>query len=129
LQQIGEKPTGWVMNPVDAQAIDLPRWGSSGGFLTDGYETDSDQMFGNSDNIFGGTTPRVVSPSVPAGTAILGLGDWRQAEVFVHQSMTILANAFGDSLFQSNAVQLRGEILAGVSALRPRAFAVVGLTA
>jgi hypothetical protein len=59
------------LSPADAEAIDLVRWGSAGGFLSGGFEHDNRDGFGTSDNIFG-TVPRVVSPSVPTGTAILG---------------------------------------------------------
>lgn len=127
LQTIGEQATGWVMNPVDSQSVDLLRWGAQGGLLVGGYE-DSGPTAQSllSDNIFGPTRPRVVSPSVPAGTAILA--DWRQLKLFVFQTMQLLANAFGDSLFQKNAVQLRAEMLTGINVLRPKAFAVVDLT-
>jgi HK97 family phage major capsid protein len=125
LQNLGEKPTGWALNPVDAEAIDLTRWGAAGGFLTDGYATDSDVQFGNSDNIFGSTTPRVVSPSVPQGTAILA--DWSKLKLFIHWNMSVMVNAFSDSLFQANAVQLRAEMLVGIGILRPQSFALVAL--
>lgn len=128
LQTIGEQPTGWVLNPIDAQAVDLLRWGSQGGLLVGGFEgTGPTAQSLLSDNIFGPTRPRVVSPSVPAGTAILA--DWRQLKLFVYQTMQMLANAFGDSLFQKNAVQIRAELLTGINVLRPKAFAVVDLTA
>ncbi|WP_255362960.1 hypothetical protein [Mycobacterium sp. 1245852.3] len=42
--------------------------------------------------------------------------------------MTLLVNAFSDSLFQSNAVQVRAESLVGIGILRPRSFAIVNLT-
>lgn len=108
------------------EAIDLTRWGSSGGLVTGGYENDHRDGFGSSDNVFG-TVQRVVSPTVPAGTAILA--DWSKLKLFVHWNMTIMVNAFGDSLFTKNAVQLRAEMLVGVGVLRPQAFAVVDLTA
>lgn len=31
LQNLGETPTAWALNPTDAQAIDLLRWGTGGG--------------------------------------------------------------------------------------------------
>lgn len=126
MQNLGEQPTGWALNPADAQAIDLLRWGSAGGFLSGGYENDHRDGFGTSDNVFG-TIPRVVSPTVPQGTALLA--DWNQLKLFIHWNMTVLLNAFSDSLFQSNAIQLRAEMLVGVGVLRPQAFAVVDLTA
>ncbi|WP_068187906.1 phage major capsid protein [Mycobacterium sp. UM_CSW] len=126
MQNLGEQPTGWALNPADAEAIDLLRWGASGGFLTGGYEgTGQAEQANLADNIFGPTRPRVVSPSVPQGTAILA--DWTKLKLFVHWGMTIMVNAFSDSLFQANAVQLRAEMLVGIGILRPQSFALVAL--
>ena len=128
LQNIGVVPNGWALNPADTQAVDLLRWGSQGGLLTGGYEQTG--LIGQaslSDNIFGPTRPRVVSPSVPQGTAILA--DWNQLKLFVHRGMTLLVNAFSDTLFATNAVQVRAESLVGMGILQPRSFAIVDLTA
>lgn len=61
LQNLGEVPTGWALNPVDA-ALDLERWGTGGGFLHGGYENGSTE--GTIDNILGSGTTRIVSPNV-----------------------------------------------------------------
>ncbi|GBG35821.1 phage major capsid protein [Mycobacterium montefiorense] len=127
LQKIGVTPNGWALNPDDAASIDLLRWGPDGGFLTAGYPTGLAAQASLADNIFGDTRPRVVSPSVPQGTAILA--DWTQLKLFVHWGMTLMANAFGDTLFQTNAVQVRAESLVGIGILQPRSFAIVDLTA
>ncbi|WP_445160793.1 phage major capsid family protein [Mycobacterium sp. Dal123C01] len=128
LQNIGVVPNGWALNPADAQTIDLLRWGSSGGFLSGGYPTGLGAQASLADNIFGETRPRVVSPSIPQGTAILA--DWNAAlKLFVHWNMQIIANAFGDTLFATNAVQVRAEALVGIGILQPRAAAIVDLTA
>jgi hypothetical protein len=126
MQNLGEQPTGWALNPADAEAIDMLRWGASGGLLTEGYDTGVTP--GNdpsSNNIFGATTPRVVSPSIPQGTAVLA--DWSKLKLFVHWDMQVMVNAFSDSLFQANAVQLRAEMLVGIGILRPQSFALVAL--
>ena len=34
LQILGETPTGWALNPTDAQAVDLLRWSTGGGLLS-----------------------------------------------------------------------------------------------
>lgn len=125
LQTLGEVPTGWALSPADAEAIDLVRWGSAGGFLSGGFEHDNRDGFGTSDNIFG-TVPRVVSPSVPTGTAILG--DWTQLKLFIREQMRIDLDASG-VLFQQNQIQLRAESRVGVGILRPQAFAICDLTA
>jgi HK97 family phage major capsid protein len=127
MQNLGETPTGWALNPVDAQGIDLLRWGASGGLLTEGYETGVTPGSDPSSNNIFGVIPRVVSPTVPVGTALLA--DWTKLKLFVHWQMQVMANAFGDSLFAANAVQLRAEMLVGVGVLRPKSFAVVDLTA
>lgn len=127
LQNIGITPNGWALNPADAQAIDLLRWGSQGGLLTGGYEQTG--LMGQAtlaDNIFGPTRPRVVSPSVPQGTAILA--KWDDLKLFVYWSMQLMVNAFSDTLFATNAVQVRAESIVGVGILQPRSFAIVNLT-
>jgi Phage capsid family len=125
LRAAGEVPTGWALSPANAEAIDLVRWGSAGGFLSGGFEHDNRDGFGTSDNIFG-TVPRVVSPSVPTGTAILG--DWTQLKLFIREQMRIDLDASG-VLFQQNQIQLRAESRVGVGILRPQAFAICDLTA
>jgi HK97 family phage major capsid protein len=124
MQALGEVPTGWALSPDDAEAIDLLRWGTSGGFLSGGYENDAKVAGGSSDNVFG-PYPRVVSPSVPAGTAILA--DWSQLKLFVREQMRIDLDASG-ALFQHNQIQLRAESRVGVGILRPQSFAVIDLT-
>ena len=63
------------------------RWGTAGGFLSGGYENDTHTTgFGTSDNIFG-TVPRVVSPSCPKGTALVG--DWSQLRLYVREQMRL----------------------------------------
>ena len=81
LQLLGEVPTAIALNPVDAESIDLTRWGTSGGFLTGGFQHDTLSGFGTSDNVFGPTDEirRVFSPSVPQGTAIIA--DWNQIKI------------------------------------------------
>ncbi|CAM3400249.1 phage major capsid protein [Mycobacterium intermedium] len=126
LQQLGEVPTAWALSPADAEQLDLLRWGTSGGLLTGGYENDTKMGFGTSDNIFGpSTVARVVSPSVPAGTAILA--DWKQLKLFTRETMRIDLDASG-VLFQKNQIQLRAEARVGVGVLRPQSFAIVDLT-
>jgi hypothetical protein len=126
LQTVGEAPTGWALNPADAQAIDLLRWSTAGGFLSGGYEHDPGVGFGTSSNIFGPDVKRVVSPSVPAGTAILG--DFTKLRVYVRADAHIDIDTAG-ILFQKNQFQARGEGRFGIGVLRPSAFAICDLTA
>lgn len=127
MQNLGENVTGWALNPADAEAVDLLRWGASGGFLTGGYEGTGPQAQASlADNIFGPTRPRVVSPSIPQGTAVLA--DWSKLKLFIHWNMQVMVNAFSDALFQANAVQARAEMLVGIGILRPQSFALVALS-
>ncbi|HUO39385.1 MAG TPA: phage major capsid protein [Mycobacterium sp.] len=126
MQNLGEEPTGWALNPADAEAIDLLRWGTSGGFLSGGYENDTGQRYGTSDNIFGGSDiKRIITPSVPAGTAILA--DFSCLLLVFLRYMVMQADGSGP-LFQQNAVQLRAESYCGVGILRPQAFTSVKLS-
>jgi HK97 family phage major capsid protein len=126
MQEIGERPNAWVLSPQDAQALDLTRWGTSGGLLTGGYENDNALLgFGSSSNIFGDVSQRIVSKSVPQGTALLA--DWSQARLYIREGTRVDLDASGP-LFQTNAIMFRGEARLGVAFLRPQAFAVVDLT-
>ncbi|MEZ0363387.1 phage major capsid protein [Mycobacterium sp. pUA109] len=128
MQTLGERPTGWALNPHDAAAIDLLRWGTGGGFLSEGYANNPVERYGTSANIFGDNSiQRIVTPHVPQGTAILA--DFKELALFLRHSMRIDVATTGGSpdLFQTNAFQLRAEIPCGIGILRPQAFAVVSL--
>ncbi|GAT17620.1 phage major capsid protein [Mycolicibacterium thermoresistibile] len=128
LQLIGAQPNGWVLNPADAQTINLLRfqWGGTeaadAGFLLDGYQNTN----AGSGNVFGPTTPRVVSNSVPEGTAILG--DWGQLRLYVREGVRLDVDAGGD-LFTTNQAIVRAEGRFGIGVLKPLSFAIVDLTA
>jgi HK97 family phage major capsid protein len=128
LQVKNEVPTGWALHPADAQSIDLTRWGAEGGLLTGGFQTDTRPgVSGSSDNIFGSSIPRVVSPSVPVGTAILG--DFTQLRVYVREGARVDIDTSGPELFDKNLFKMRGEGRFGIGVLRPQAFAIIDLTA
>ncbi len=114
LQVKKERPTAWAIHPADAEAIDLLA-DLDGNFLVNA----------GMDNIFGGL-PRVVSTSIPEGTAVLA--DWRQVRLFVRSEMRLDADRSGPDLFDKNLVKLRCEGRFGAAVLRPQAIAVVELT-
>ncbi len=124
MQVKGEKPNAWVLNPSDAEAIDLTKEGTGGvGFLTDGFTN----RLTASDNIFGGDgIARVVSNSVPAGTAVLA--DWSRVRLEVREDVRLDVDTSGDN-FAINSATFRAETRVGLAHLRPSAFAVVDLTA
>ena len=97
LQSVGEVPNGWVLHPSDAAAIDLSRWGTAGGLLVGGFESGGDP---SSANIFGPNARRVVSTSVPAGTAVLG--DWSKLRVYVREDTQLAIDASGE-LFRATS--------------------------
>jgi HK97 family phage major capsid protein len=115
LQELHEQPTAIAINPADAEAIDLVREGASGGFLS--RASDLDPVFG--------ALRRVVTTSVPEGTAILA--DWSQSRLYVRENVRIDVDLGGD-LFELNQVRLRAEGRFGYAVLRPQAFAIVSLT-
>ena len=127
LQTLGETPTGWALNPADAELIDLERAGTAGVFLSEGYATGvTPGSEPSSNNIFGTTAPRVISPSVPQGTAILG--DFSKLRIYVRLDATLAIDASGE-LFTRNQFVARAEGRYGLGVLRPSAFAVADLTA
>jgi HK97 family phage major capsid protein len=127
LQNLGEKPNAIVLNPSDAETIDLTRWGSNGGFLTGGFQNDTGDRYGTSDNIFGPTSQiaRVISPTMPSGWAILA--DWTQLKLFVREGMSIMLNFWSDTLFTTNQYIVRAEFRCVSAVIRPQSFAVISL--
>lgn len=100
------------------EAFDLLREdGTGGGFLMDQAAVAT---------IFGPHT-RVTSLAVPVGVALLA--DWSQLRLRVRQEAHTLAATQGDCLFDKNQVKLRAEGRFGFEFRRPKAVAVVNLTA
>ncbi|MFF0262589.1 phage major capsid protein [Streptomyces microflavus] len=118
MQVAHEAPTAWAINPNDAEVLDLLLTGegayvgasANGGF---GYL-----------NVFG-NIPRLVTTSVPAGTAILA--DWSACHLYVRQGTTIDVDASG-VLFDKNQAKFRVEGRFGFAVNRPAAFMAVDLT-
>lgn len=127
LQNLGEEPNGIALNPADAEAIDLTRWGASGGLLSSGFDHPNTVGYGSSSNFFGpdDQVKRVISPSVPAGTAIIA--DWSTLVLYVRESMSLQLNYWADSLFSTNTFVLRCEMRTVAGFLRPQAFAIATL--
>ncbi|UVO11917.1 phage major capsid protein [Mycobacterium sp. SVM_VP21] len=134
LQVAAVRPNAWVLHPEDAARIDLARWnipgapgedapdGEPGPYLHDGYTNG----VAASANILGGPgIQRVVSTSVPVGTAILG--DWSKLRLYVREQMRLDIDASGEN-FKNNTATLRAECRVGVGHLQPAAFAIVDLT-
>lgn len=117
MQNLGENPNGWVLNPSDAETIELTRETSSaGGFLLGSSAEAS--IFGN--------IPRVVSAQIPQGTALLA--DWTATGLGIREEANVLATTQSGSLFQKNQVQVRAEGRFSLDVFRPQAVAVVHLT-
>ena len=124
LTAIGVTPNAWAINQADAEALDLLKEGTGGiGYLLDGYVNG----VADSANVLGpNTIQRVVSPSVPAGVAILG--DWSQIKLFVREDMRLDIDAGGE-LFTKNAAIMRAEMRIGLGHLHPASMAICDLTA
>ena len=76
-------------------------------------------------NVFGpDSIARVVTPHVPAGTALLA--DFDQLQLIFQQYMRMDIDAY--SGFDQNAIRFRAESFCGIGILRPQAFAVVTLS-
>jgi len=120
LENKGETPNAWVLNPLDIETLDLMRenGGGDGGFLMDAPAADM---------LFGYGIARVPSLAVPAGTALLA--DWSQIKLKVRSDAQTLAATQAGNLWATNGVVLRSEGRYGVQLRRPSSFAVVRLAA
>lgn len=122
-QNAGDVCDALVLNPADAETLDLTRWGASGGFLLDGFadgQHRSANVFGNPDAI-----TRVICPSVPAGTGILA--DWSKVLIGVRESLRIDVDMSG-VLFTKNQFIARAEGRYGIGITRPASFYLCALS-
>lgn len=122
-QVAGEHPNAWVLSPADAETLDLTLETSGSGFLLDGVNASNE----GSGNVFGDTLPRVVSPSMPAGVALLA--DWTRLRLYVREDVRIDIDTSGPDLFDKNLAKLRAEGRFGMGLLRPSSFFKIDLIA
>ncbi|WP_164202923.1 phage major capsid protein [[Micrococcus luteus] ATCC 49442] len=117
LEVYGITPTALVLNPVDAEALDLLREsGATGQYLLGDPGGDGVEKLWK--------VPRVPSNAVAAGTALLG--DWQQAQVIVREDATLALDRSGEN-FTKNLVTMRFEGRFGFAVKRPNAFVEVAL--
>lgn len=110
-------PTAFVLNPTDAEKLDLVREGASTGqYLLGGPGSKTDQTLWS--------IPRVASTAVTAGTAILG--DWNYAKLIVREGANVALDFSGDN-FTKNLATMRVEGRYGLAIKRPAAFAKITL--
>ncbi len=124
LQNIGVAPNAIAISPADAEELDLLKEGTGGvGFLLDGFQHGT----AGSANVFGdaATIQRVVSPSVPTGTAIVA--DWSAVQLKVREGTRLDIDAGGDHFAKNEAV-MRAEMRVGLAHLHPASFAIADLT-
>lgn len=117
LENQGQKPSAFVFNPADNEAIDLLK-------DTNGQFYGSGPFTGGPSTLWG--LPRVSSTALTAGQALLA--DWSQAELLVREGATLAVDTGGD-LFDKNQAKMRVEGRFGLAVKRPAAFATIDLTA
>lgn len=119
LEVYGITPTALVLNPVDAETLDLLRdSGATGKYLLGDPGGDGVEKLWK--------VPRVPSNAVAAGTALLG--DWQQAQVIIREDATLALDRSGEN-FTKNLVTMRLEGRFGFAVKRPSAFVEVALVA
>ncbi len=115
LQLKGEKPTAYVLNPLDVEGLDLTRENDSG--------PGSGQYLALKDNVFG-PLPVVQSLAIPPGTGLLA--DWALQRLYIREQMSLQIDVSGD-LFESNQARLRCEMRANFESIRPQSLALIDL--
>jgi HK97 family phage major capsid protein len=119
-QNSGVVPTALALNPAEAEALDLLRdGGATGAYLL------GDPAGAAAPNLW--RIPRVVSPAIPAGQAVLG--DWNRAVVAVREEATAAVDTSGAELFDKNMAKMRVESRLGFGVKVPSSFAVLDLSA
>jgi HK97 family phage major capsid protein len=117
LQIANVEPTGLVINPADAEVLDLLTDGEVRGYWGGPVQSGSSPVW---------SVPVVVTPVIAAGAALMG--DFAgSARIFSREEAVVdFTEALG---FKSNTVTFRAEARVGVGVLRPLAFVEVDLTA
>ncbi|WP_336250949.1 phage major capsid protein [Stomatohabitans albus] len=111
-------PTAVLINPADAEAVDLARL-KNGEFLGNGpFQFTSLPLWG---------LPRVESEHVEEGTLLVG--DFKQATLWDRENVTIYMTESHADWFQYNLIALLGEFRAAFGVRRPAAFAKITLNA
>ncbi|WP_067480640.1 phage major capsid protein [Actinomadura hibisca] len=114
MQLANENPNAVVLHPSDAETMDLTQTSDGAWLIGAGLG-----------NILGLVAP-IVSPSVPAGTALMG--DWTMVRLVVREDLRLDADRSGE-LFETNQVKFRAEGRFGVAVLRPSAFTKITVAA
>ncbi|AZS38187.1 hypothetical protein CVS47_02838 [Microbacterium lemovicicum] len=113
-----QDPTAWVLNPTDAQKLELLREsGSTGAFLFRNGLKDAEAFLG---------APIVLSTQMTVGTGLLG--DWRTVELLVREDDHVDTDTSG-VLFEKNQFRMRVEGRYGLKVGRPLSFVKTALAA
>jgi HK97 family phage major capsid protein len=110
-------PNACVMNPVDAESIDLLQVNSEENHFAGAGP------YGALQRIVWGV-PVVESEAVPVGTAVVG--DFRRAVLFDREQANVSLGTVNDD-FLRNVVRILAEMRAAFAVLRPKAFCAVDL--
>jgi HK97 family phage major capsid protein len=115
-------PTAVVMNPNDAQNMDIAKSGSAAAPYM--YWGAGPFGSGNGPSFLWGL-PIIESEAVSAGTAIVG--DFSRAVLYDRESTTISVGTVNDD-FIRNIVRVLAEMRAGFGVIRPLGFCIVTLS-
>lgn len=119
VQTIGlVQPNGVLLNPADAELVDLAADGNERYYGNGPFGTGPNTLWG---------LPIAVSTAVAAGTAIVA--DFRQAVLWDRETATITASDSHEDFFTRNLVAVLAELRAAFGIFRPQAFAICDLTA
>jgi HK97 family phage major capsid protein len=111
-------PTAVVLNPTDAEGLDLTKSAQGAFYFGGPLQAGAEPLWG--------VTPVVVTPAIPAGLALMG--DFAAGAIlFARSAAEVLWNPYGS--FKENLVDVRCEARVGLGVLRPYAFAEVDLAA
>jgi HK97 family phage major capsid protein len=119
-------PTGYVVNPLDVEALDLLQ-DQIGRFYFGGPQGTL-----NNAGLAGPTTnplwnlPVIESEATPAGTA--WVGDWRKAILWDREQSSITLSDSHASFFVQNLVAILAEMRAAFGVIQPSAFVQIDLT-
>lgn len=112
------RPNAVGLNPADDEALDLLQDGNNRYYGSGPFNTGPNTIWG---------LPRLVTESIPAGTAIVA--DWKQAVLWDREQTSVMITEAHKDWFARNLVAVRAELRAAFGLLRPAGFVIADLTA
>ncbi len=111
------RPTAWLLNPYDAEKVDLLKDEQGRYYYGGPQQGGVNQLW---------RYPVVECEAIPEGTGVIG--DWRKMILWDREQATIQVSDSHSDFFVKNLVAVLAEMRAAMGVIRPTAFCIVALS-